>query len=141
MTTVIGRWWAPVIIVLGAVAVLTASSGPVSIVIAVLLIGYALMVSPAFFPRSADLQVALERATAGRAPLVFWKPGCIHCIRLRVAVGRDGRRMSWIDSSVDQRAEAIVRSKNGGDHTTPTVMFSDRTRTNPDIAWVRTLLR
>ncbi len=139
MTTVIGRWWPSIVVVLGAVAVLIASSGPVSIVIAVLLIGYALMISPAFFPRSAELEGALEQAKAGRAPLVFWKPGCIYCIRLRIAVGRTGRRMSWIDSSVDEGAEAIVRSKNGGDHTTPTVMFEDQTRTNPDAGWVRAL--
>ncbi len=141
MPTVIGRWWPPVIVALGAVAVLIASNGLVGIVIAVLLGGYALMVSPAIYPKSADLQVALERATAGQAPLVFWKPGCRYCIRLRLAVGRTGRRMSWIDSSVDKQAQAIVRSKNGGDHTTPTVMFNDQTRTNPDVAWVRTLLR
>lgn len=141
MTRLIGRWWPPGVMVLGAVALLVASSGVVGIVIAVLLIGYAWVVSPAFFPRSADLQVALELAAAGQVPLVFWKPGCAYCIRLRVGVGLAGRRVSWVDSSVDERARTVVRSQNGGDHTTPTVMFGDETRTNPDVDWVRELLR
>ncbi len=126
--------------VLGAVALLVAPGGVVGIVMAVLLIVYAWVASPAFFPRSADLQVALERAAAGQAPLVFWKPGCAFCIRLRVGVGSGGRRLSWVDSSLDEQARAVVRSKNGGDHTTPTVMFGDETRTNPDVDWVRKLL-
>ena len=141
MRRVIGRWWRPGIMVLASVALLVAPGGVVGIVIAVLLIVYAWIVSPAFFPRSADLQVALERAAAGQAPLVFWKPGCPFCIRLRVGVGSTGRRVSWVDSSLDEQARAVVRSKNGGDHTTPTVMFRDETRTNPDVDWVRKLLR
>jgi mycoredoxin len=110
-------------------------------VMAVLLLLYAWIISPMFFPRSADLQVALERAADGQAPLVFWKPGCIFCIRLRVGVGPTGGRVSWVDSSRDKEARALVRSKNGGDHTTPTVMFRDEIRTNPQVEWVRALLR
>jgi hypothetical protein len=48
--------------------------------------------------------------------------------------------MSWIDSSVDEQARAVVCSANGGNHTTPTVIFRDETRTNPDAGWVRSLL-
>ena len=141
MRTVIGRWWRPGAVLLGAAAVLPVSSGVMGIVIAVLLLVYAWVLSPAFFPRSVDLQVGLERAAVGQAPLVFWKPGCAYCIRLRVGLGATGRRVSWVDSSVDDQAEAVVRSKNGGDHTTPTVMSRDETRTNPDVEWVRSLVR
>lgn len=140
VTRTISRWWPTGVILLGAVAVWVAWSGVVGIVSAVLLIGYAWMVSPAFFPRSADLPLALERAAAGEAPLVFWKPGCTFCIRMRLGVGAAGRRVSWVDSSIDSQARAMVRSQNGGDHTTPTVMFGDESRTNPDVGWVRTLL-
>lgn len=137
----IGRWWPPGVVLLGAMAFLVASHAVVAIVVAALLLGYAWMLSPAFFPRSTDLQVALERAASGQAPLVFWKPGCTYCILLRLRVGSTGRRVSWVDSSVDEQARAVVRSINGGDHTTPTVMFGDKTRTNPDVGWVRSLLR
>lgn len=77
-------------VALGAVALLVASSGVLSIVIAVLLLAYARIISPAFFPRSADLQVALERTAAGQAPLVFCKPGCVFCIR-----AASGGRLDW----------------------------------------------
>ena len=137
----VGRWWPSGVVLLGAMAIWVASHEVVAIVVGVLLLLYAWMLSPAFFPRSADLQVALERAAAGQAPLVFWKPGCIYCILLRLRVGSTGRRVSWVDSSVDEQARAVVRSINGGDHTTPTVMFGSETRTNPDVGWVRSLLR
>lgn len=57
------------------------------------------------------------------------------------AVALLGRRVSWVDSSVDPEARATARSKNAGDHTTPTVMFGNDTRTNPEVGWVRALLR
>lgn len=141
MARATGRWWPPSLVLLAALAVLALSRGVVGVVIAIVMLVYAWVVSPAFFPRSADLQTALERARSGRAPLVFWKPGCVHCVGLRVSIGSTGRRVSWVDSSVDERAESMVRSQNGGDHTTPTVMFRDEVRTNPDAAWVRSLRR
>jgi len=141
VSRVIRRWWLPGVVLVGAVVLLlTVPRSVVSFVVAVIMLGYAWVFSPAFFPRGADLQVALRRAAEGRAPLVLWKPGCRHCIWLRARLGLAGRRMSWIDSSVDEEARAVVRSATGGDHTTPTVIFRNETRTNPDAAWVRSLL-
>lgn len=140
MSRVIRRWWRPGVVLVGAVVLLTELRSALSPVVAVLMIVYAWVLSPAFFPKSTDLQVALGRAAEGRAPLVLWKPGCTYCIWLRVRLGLSGRRMSWVDSSVDERARAVVRSANGGDHTTPTVIFRNETRTNPDAVWVRSLL-
>jgi mycoredoxin len=136
----IHRWWLPGVVLVGAVFLLTVPRSVMSSVVAVILLVYAWVFSPAFFPRGADLQVALQHAEAGRAPLVLWKPGCIHCIRLRARLGLGARRMSWVDSSIDSQARAVVRAANGGDHTTPTVIFGDETRTNPDAVWVRSLL-
>ena len=140
VSRLIRRWWLPGVVLLGAVFLLTVPRSVVSSVVAVIMLVYAWVFSPAFFPKGADLQVALKRAAAGRAPLVFCKPGCTYCIWLRVRLGLAGRRMSWVDSSVDEQARAVVRSANGGDHTTPTVIFRNETRTNPDAAWVRSLL-
>ncbi len=126
---------------LGAVAVLVAPGGAVGRVVVVLLIACSWLVSPTFFPRSTDLEQAVARAAAGERPLVLWKPGCLYCIRLRAMLVVGPRRVSWVDSSLDAGAEALVRSRNQGDHTTPTVVFGDETRTNPEIAWVRSLGR
>lgn len=145
MTRMIGRWWPSVFVALAAVVFLVGelvgSHRPVGVVAAVLLIGFAWVLSPAFFPSSGDLDIARRRAGQGEAPVIFWKPGCTYCILLRLMVGPAGRRASWVDSSLDEQARAVVRSVNGGDHTTPTVMFGEQTRTNPDAAWVRSLLR
>ena len=140
VSRVIRRWWLPGVVLVAAVFLLTVPRSVVSFVVAVFMVVYAWVLSPAFFPKGADLQVALKRAAAGRAPLVLWKPGCTYCIRLRARLGLAGRRMSWVDSSVDEQARAVVRSANGGDHTTPTVIFRNETRTNPDAVWVRSLL-
>ena len=145
MTRMIARWWPSVFVALAGVVFLVgelvASRRLVGIVAGVALLAFAWLLSPALFPGSADLDVARRRAAEGDAPVIFWKPGCSYCILLRVMVGPAGRRASWVDSSVDEQARAVVRSVNAGDHTTPTVMFGEDTRTNPDAAWVRSLLR
>ncbi|MGH3504958.1 MAG: glutaredoxin family protein [Nocardioidaceae bacterium] len=141
MTKWVGRWWPPGAVLLAAMAVLVVSNGVAGILIAVLLLVYSWMVSPAFFPRSTDLRAALVSATAGEAPLILCKPGCAYCIRLRMALLPISRRAFWVDSSLDEHAEMLVRSQNAGDHTTPTVVFRDQARTNPDVTWVRSLLR
>ncbi len=141
----IGRWWPSAFVALAGVVFLVgqrvASHPLVGVVAGVLLLSCAWALSPTFFPRSADLGVARRRAAQGEAPVIFWKPGCTYCILLRLMVGPAGRRATWVDSSLDEQARAVVRSVNGGDHTTPTVMFGEQTRTNPDAAWVRSLLR
>ena len=137
MSRMLSRWWAPGVVTLAAVSLLLAVPGATGVLVAASVLGYAALVSPVVFPRSADLGEALERATAGQAPLVIWKPGCVYCVRLRLGLVATGRQVSWVDSSLDPEAEAVVRSANGGDHTTPTVLFGAETRTNPAVGWVR----
>ncbi len=141
----IGRWWPSVFVALAGLVFLVgevvASHRVVGGVAAGLLLAFSWVLSPAFFPSSAELGQARRRATQQEAPVIFWKPGCSYCILMRVMVGPAGRRATWVDSSLDEQARAVVRSVNGGNHTTPTVMFGDQTRTNPDAAWVRSLLR
>lgn len=138
------RWGPATFLAVAGVVFLTvetvASHPVVGIVGAALMLAYGWLISPALFPASADLASAQKQADAGQAPLVFWKPGCSYCILLRIRVGRAGHRISWVDSSVDEHARALVRSVNHGDHTTPTVLFRDERRTNPDVGWVRSLL-
>lgn len=141
----LGRWWPSVFLAVAAVVFFVGETVGgdlwVGIVAGVALLVVAWLISPALFPPSADLDTARRRAEEGQAPLVFWKPGCTYCILMRVRVGATGSMVSWVDSSVDAEARAVVRSLNGGNHTTPTVMFLDESRTNPDAAWVRSLVR
>ena len=84
-------------------------------------------------PRHEDL--------TGEDPVViYWRPGCVYCIRLRGALGRQGRRATWVSIWADPDAAAYVRSVNGGNETVPTVLIDGEPHTNPDPELVRTAL-
>ncbi|MCX5396042.1 glutaredoxin domain-containing protein [Streptomyces sp. NBC_00102] len=96
--------------------------------------------SPLIFPRSAGAQEAQRRSAVDGRPVVFWRPGCTYCIRLRVRLGRSARRMHWVNIWRDPAGAAVVRAANNGDETVPTVLVAGRPHTNPDPSWVRAQL-
>jgi glutaredoxin len=107
---------------------------------AILLAGFVLLAgvnSPLFFPRSVGAAEARRRSAADGRPVVFWRPGCTYCIRLRVRLGRSARRAHWVDIRRDPEGAAAVRAVNDGNETVPTVFVAGRPHTNPDPAWVR----
>ena len=89
--------------------------------------------TPYGFPRSASD----EEARADGRPIIYWRPGCTYCIRMRIALGILGGRAVWVNIHRDADAAARVRSVNGGNETVPTVFVGDEHRTNPSPAWVR----
>ncbi|MEK2494080.1 glutaredoxin domain-containing protein [Kitasatospora purpeofusca] len=93
--------------------------------------------SPFIFPRSVGAAEAQRRSAADGRPVVYWRPGCKYCIRLRVGLGRSARRLHWVDIWRDPAGAAAVRAANDGNETVPTVVVAGRARTNPDVAWVR----
>ena len=112
----------------------------IGFVLAAVMLVLAWALSPLFFPRSAELDVAEQAAREEQAPLIFWKAGCTYCVWMRAALGRAGHQASWIDVQADAAAAGLVRAVNDGNLTTPTVLFGDRTRTNPSPRWVRQLI-
>ncbi|WP_328904079.1 hypothetical protein OHR86_32655 [Streptomyces sp. NBC_00441] len=106
----------------------------------VLLVGFALLAglnSPLVFPRSVSAAEARRRSAADGRPIVFWRPGCAYCLRLRFRLRRHARRLHWVDIWRDPEAAAAVRAVNDGNETVPTVFVAGRPHTNPDPAWVR----
>ncbi|NEA50856.1 glutaredoxin domain-containing protein [Streptomyces sp. SID10815] len=93
--------------------------------------------SPLIFPRSVGAREAQRRSAADGRPIVFWRPGCAYCIRLRLRLGRAARAAHWVDIWRDPAGAAAVRAANDGNETVPTVVVSGRPHTNPDPAWVR----
>jgi glutaredoxin len=93
--------------------------------------------SPLIFPRSIGAQEAERRSAADGLPVVFWRPGCTYCLRLRIRLGRSARRLHWVDIWRDPAGAAAVRAANDGNETVPTVVVSGRPHTNPDPRWVR----
>ncbi|MFG3343487.1 glutaredoxin domain-containing protein [Streptomyces sp. NPDC048018] len=93
--------------------------------------------SPLIFPRSVGVQEAERRAAVDGRPVVYWRPGCAYCLRLRIRLGRSAGGLHWVDIWRDPAGAAAVRAANDGDETVPTVVVAGRAHTNPDPAWVR----
>ncbi|MFF3013741.1 glutaredoxin domain-containing protein [Streptomyces sp. NPDC057939] len=89
------------------------------------------------FPRSIGALEAQRRSAVDGRPVVFWRPGCTFCIRLRIRLGRHARQVHWVNIWRDPAAAAAVRAANNGNETVPTVVVAGRPHTNPDPDWVR----
>ncbi|MFD9480353.1 MULTISPECIES: glutaredoxin domain-containing protein [Streptomyces] len=93
--------------------------------------------SPLVFPRSIGALEAQRRSAVDGQPVVFWRPGCKYCIRLRIRLGRNARQLHWVNIWRDPAAAAAVRAANNGNETVPTVVVAGQPHTNPDPEWVR----
>ncbi|MFE2163705.1 glutaredoxin domain-containing protein [Streptomyces sp. NPDC059447] len=134
-------WILPVLLVLSGAAVAAGmffdgSPGTAAAVLPAFL-ALAGMNSPLIFPRSISAQEAQRRSAVDGRPVVYWRPGCKYCIRLRLRLGRSARRLHWVDIWRDPAGAAAVRAANDGNETVPTVVVAGRPHTNPDHAWVR----
>jgi mycoredoxin len=76
-------------------------------------------------------------SSADNRPIVYWRPGCVFCLRLRVRLGADANRLRWVDIWKDPAAAAAVREITGGDETVPTVVIGGQGHVNPDPSWLR----
>lgn len=63
--------------------------------------------------------------------VVFWRPGCPYCVRLRSKLDRARVLVEEIDIWEHPDAAAFVRSVAGGDETVPTVRLWDEVMVNP----------
>ena len=66
---------------------------------------------------------AAAQANAGADDvIVYWRPGCMYCDRLRVGLGSARRDVAWVNIFEDPEAAAFVGSIRGGHHVVPTVV-------------------
>ncbi|MFD9124878.1 glutaredoxin domain-containing protein [Kitasatospora sp. NPDC059571] len=93
--------------------------------------------SPLAFPRSISAAEAERRSAVDGRPVVFWRPGCTYCLRLRLSLGRRARQVHWVNIWRDSDGAAVVRAANDGNETVPTVVVAGQPHVNPDPAWVR----
>ncbi|MFD8604676.1 hypothetical protein AMK14_18500 [Streptomyces sp. TSRI0445] len=103
----------------------------------VLFVLLAVIHSPLVFPAPVPAAEAARRSAVDGRLVVYWRPGCTYCLRLRLRLGRDASRLHWVDIWRDPAGAAAVRAATGGDETVPTVVVADRPHVNPDPAWVR----
>jgi mycoredoxin len=72
------------------------------------------------------------------APItMFTTSWCGFCVRLKAQLNRAGIEVREVDIEADEQSAQFVAGVNGGNHTVPTLLFSDgSTLTNPSIAAV-----
>lgn len=80
-----------------------------------------------------------ERQITPEHGVVLWKPGCVHCERLLLALRREPR-LTWVNVWRDEEANHAVRARNDGDELTPTVLVGDQVLRNPPPGRVRAAL-
>jgi len=73
---------------------------------------------------------------ASGAAVVLWKPGCVYCERLLLAL-RGDPRIVWVNVWADREANAEVRRLNHGNELTPTVLIGGDVLRNPTADEVR----
>jgi mycoredoxin len=101
----------------------------------------AVLVSPLIFPRSLPAAEAQRRSATDGRPIIYWRPGCPYCMRLRTTLGATSRRAYWVDIWKDPEGAAAVREVADGNETVPTVILAGAPHVNPDPRWLRSRLR
>jgi len=132
------RWrQAGLFVVLGALMWIIIGSALSFIVFALL----GLVHSPLIFPRPVTAAEARRRSAQDGKAIVYWRPGCPFCLRLRATLGGTSRRAHWVDIWKDPEGAAAVRAVADGNETVPTVILAGVPHVNPDPRWLRTELR
>lgn len=118
--------WLSLMATLVAVFALFVARSPVTTVVA-LLVAVGLLVA-AWMWRAEDgvsHWEAQEWNVRDGRMIVYWRPGCPYSYRLRLALGRRARLVSWVDIWADDEAAAFVRDLNAGAEIVPTVILAD----------------
>lgn len=94
------------------------------------------MTTTLLFPRSGTDASSRVRAEELSVPLIYWRPGCVFCMRMRTILFLRRTKAVWVNIRVDDAAAARVRSVNDRNETVPTVFLGAEHRTNPSPSWV-----
>ncbi|MEV4428893.1 glutaredoxin domain-containing protein [Streptomyces sp. NPDC049602] len=134
-------WMLPILLVLSgslvAAGVFAKGDPGEAVVLLLLFVLLAGAHSRLVFPRPVSAPEAQRRSAVDGRPIVYWRPGCQYCLRLRIRLGRHARQVYWVDIWRDADGAAVVRAANDGNETVPTVVVAGRPFVNPDPAWVR----
>jgi mycoredoxin len=69
------------------------------------------------------LSHAQAQATAGDGDvIVYWRPGCHYCSRLRFGLGRQRSDVTWVNIWRDGEAASFVAARRDGTETVPTAV-------------------
>jgi glutaredoxin len=133
------RRWGPTGLFLILAAVVGILGRPVWYPVAFVLL--AALVSPLVFPRSIPAAEAQRRSAQDGKAIVYWRPGCPFCLRLRATLAGTAHRVHWVDIWKDPEGAAAVRAVADGNETVPTVILAGTPHVNPNPRWLRAELR
>ncbi|MEV7647223.1 glutaredoxin domain-containing protein [Arthrobacter sp. NPDC089319] len=129
------RWFGAVVFAAAAVALLVSSGRDgdwlAGIVFAIVLLAAAWAVSP-FFGGRQEPWASIKAKIDDGGVVIFWRPGCVYCLRLKASLGRSGRGAHWVNIWRDPEGAAFVREHNQGNETVPTVLVGGEVLTNPE---------
>ncbi|WP_153394212.1 glutaredoxin domain-containing protein [Ornithinicoccus halotolerans] len=104
-------------------------------------LGVACWLSPWWRGRSLRHAEVQPPTGGSRHVVVYWRPGCRYCARLRWVLRGLPEQVQWVNIWQDPEAAAFVRGVNGGAETVPTVVVDGAPETNPDPVALRDRLR
>ncbi|MHC5902454.1 glutaredoxin domain-containing protein [Streptomyces sp. S6] len=135
-------WILPALLALGgavsASGLLTRENPVAAVALTLLFAALAFINSPLIFPKSIT-EAEAQAADDGR-PVIYWRPTCKYCIRLRIRLGGKARELHWVNIWADPAAAARVRAANDGNETVPTVFIDGRPHVNPEASWLKAQL-
>jgi glutaredoxin len=129
------RWFGAAVFAAAAVGKLVSSGQDdhwlSGFVFAALLLAAAWAVSPLFGGRQEPWASLKDKNEDGTV-VIFWRPGCVYCLRLKASLGRHGGGARWVNIWRDPEGAAFVREHNNGNETVPTVLVGGEVLTNPE---------
>ncbi|MGC5011116.1 mycoredoxin [Streptosporangium sp. DT93] len=81
-------------------------------------------------------RVTSHREADREGVVLYWRPGCPYCMKLRTRLRFTRLRYSEVDIWKDPDAAAFVRSVADGNETVPTVTVAGKAMVNPSVRQV-----
>jgi mycoredoxin len=135
------RQWGPSAFLTAVGIFLAATAGPTGIAVLIALEILAFITTPLAFPRSLGAAEAQSRSAADGHPIIYWRPGCPFCLKLRACLGYAATKAHWVNIWQDPAGAAAVRAVADGNETVPTVFLGGTAFVNPDPAWLKRNLK
>lgn len=108
-----------------------------AVIAAAALLVIAWLLSPLFGRKGESWAELRDMPPSSRGVVIFWRPGCVFCFRMKALLGPTGRKAHWVNIWRDADAAAFVRENNNGNETVPTVILDGAVHTNPEPTVVR----
>jgi glutaredoxin len=75
--------------------------------------------------------MATNQSSSPPAVTVYWRPGCVFCLRLNLVLRWHRLKPTMVNIWRDRQGAAFVRSVAGGNETVPTVVIDGEAVVNP----------